>query len=431
MTLLNYCALVRVNNTISDRLTMAIFPGMKDLKDLTSTIADTIAPGPAVKITIPEEYDIQPGDDHAFMARALKLAEKGICSTHPNPRVGCVITKNGVIVGEGYHRVTGQPHAEVHALRAAGRYAEGATLYVNLEPCCHQGRTPPCTDAIIKAGVRRVVIAMEDPNPEVNHSGVSALRKAGIEVETGVNNDSASWLNRGYVKRIKTGMPWVTLKIAASMDGKTAMSNGESQWITSEQAREDAHQLRASSSAIMTGIGTVLRDDPQMTARLSNVADMKTEPTERQPLRVIVDSRLSTPASARILSQPGDVLIVTAPSNLSDAALYSQSNVEVSSCEMAGRAINLEALMQMLGEKEINNLMLEAGAKLSGSMLKENLVDELVIYMAPDLLGSDARGMFLIPGLDSISEKLNMEFRDVRRVGRDMRITLQILPQHS
>jgi len=410
---------------------MAIFPGMKDLKDLTSTIADTIAPGPVVKIEIPEEYDIQPGDDHAFMARALKLAEKGICSTHPNPRVGCVITNNGVIVGEGYHRVAGLPHAEVDALKEAGKYAEGATLYVNLEPCCHQGRTPPCTDAIIKAGIRRVVIAMEDPNPKVNRAGISALRKAGIEVESGVNNDSANWLNRGFVKRIKTGMPWVTLKIASSIDGKTAMCNGESQWITSEEAREDAHRLRASSSAILTGIGTVLRDDPRMTARLGGAGDTSAELMERQPLRVIVDSRLSTPVSARILSQPGDVLIVTSPSELSDAALYSQSNVEVSSCEMAGRAINLQALMEMLGEKEVNNLMLEAGAKLSGSMLKANLVDEIVLYIAPDLLGSDARGMFLVPGLDSMADKIKMEFRDIRRVGRDVRVTLQILPHQG
>ncbi len=404
---------------------MAKFPGIKDLKDLTSTIADSISHGPARQISIPEQYDYVPGHDHEFMARALKLAEKGRFSTHPNPRVGCVITKNGVIVGEGFHQVTGQAHAEVYALKQAGKYAEGATLYVNLEPCCHHGRTPPCTDAIIKAGIRRVVIAMEDPNPMVNRAGISALQNAGIEVDTGINTDSAHWLNRGYVKRIMTGTPWVTLKIAVSLDGKTAMENGESQWITSEQAREDAHLLRASSSAILTGIGTVLRDDPQMTARPAS-EESRAALADRQPLRIIVDSRLSTPTDARILSQPGEVLIVTSPSELSDAALYPQSNIEVTGCDMTGGSINLMSLMNMLGEREINNLMLEAGARLSGSMLQARLVDEIVVYMAPDLLGSNARGMFRIPGLEAIADKLKLEFRDVRRVGRDLRLTLSV-----
>ncbi len=390
---------------------MAIFPGIRELKESIGVQAEP-------EFSIPPEYKVQPGDDFRFMARALKLAEKGTNSTHPNPRVGCVISNNGVIVGEGYHQLAGQPHAEVFALKRAGKYAKDATLYVNLEPCCHHGRTPPCTDAIIKAGVARVVIAMEDPNPLVNRAGISALRNAGIEVESGNNSEWAARLNRGFIKRITRGVPWVTLKIAASLDGKTAMANGESQWITSEPARLDAHRIRAASSAILTGIGTVLRDDPRMTARIPDAG--------RQPLRIILDSRLSTPVDARILNESGDVLIITSPNEVRDAGLYGQKNVEVIGCPLRDGAIDLEQVMLELGRREINDLMLEAGSRLSGTMLQQNLVDELIVYMAPDLLGSSARGMFRIPGLESIQDKIVLEFRDVTRVGRDIRLTLHV-----
>ncbi len=390
---------------------MAIFPGIREFKE---SIGVQVEP----EIEIPQQYDPQVGDDHKFMARALKLAEKGINSTHPNPRVGCVITRNGVIVGEGFHQVAGQPHAEINALKQAGKYAKEATLYVNLEPCCHHGRTPPCTDAIIKAGISRVVIAMEDPNPQVNRAGISALRNAGIDVESGINSERAASLNRGFVRRITQSVPWVTLKIAASLDGKTAMANGESQWITSEPARLDAHRIRAASSAILTGIGTVLRDDPKMTARLPEV--------QRQPLRIILDSRLSTPADAKILGEPGEVLIITSPTEVGDADLYGQKNVEVIGCPLRDSAIDLEQVMLELGRREINDLMLEAGSRLSGNMMEQGLVDELIVYMAPDLLGSSARGMFRIPGLEFIADKHTLEFSDVTRVGRDIRMTLKV-----
>jgi diaminohydroxyphosphoribosylaminopyrimidine deaminase/5-amino-6-(5-phosphoribosylamino)uracil reductase len=390
---------------------MAIFPGLKDLKE-------SIVPQPAPHIELPDHYDHHPGDDHKFMAKALKLAEKGRNTTHPNPRVGCVITRNGVLVGKGYHEFAGEPHAEINALKDAGRYASGGTLYVNLEPCCHHGRTPPCTDSIIKAGISRVVIAMEDPNPLVNRAGISALQKAGIVVETGINHERAIWLNRGFVRRITQGTPWVTLKIAISLDGKTAMESGESQWITSDAARQDAHRVRAESSAILTGIGTVLRDNPKMTARI--------EKARRQPLRIILDSRLSTPADAAILEPPGKVLIITAPSEAADAEIFRQSNVEVISCQMKGASIDLQQVMLELGRREINNLMLEAGSRLSGAMLQQGLVDELVVYMAPDLLGSNARGMFRIPGLESIEDKYRLEFQDVRQIGRDLKLTLTL-----
>ncbi len=390
---------------------MAIFTGIRDLKE-------SIGAAPAAQLEIPETYVRQPGDDHRFMARALKLAEKGVATTHPNPRVGCVVTRNGVVVGEGWHRFAGEPHAEVNALRQAGKLANDGTLYVNLEPCCHQGRTPPCTDAIIRAGISRVVCAMEDPNPLVNRAGISALQRAGITVEVGTGHDQAKTLNRGFVRRLTSGVPWVSLKIAISLDGKTALASGESQWITSEDARRDAHRLRAASSAIITGIGTVLRDNPRMTARLPGV--------ERQPLRVILDSRLSTPVDAAILDQPGDVLIFTDPEYVGDADIYDRKNVEVIGCAMRAGSLDLDAVLRELGEREINEVMLEAGSRLSGGMLASGLVDELVVYMAPDLLGEAARGMLRIPGIETMADKRTLTFRDVRRIGRDLRLVLDV-----
>lgn len=391
---------------------MALFAGLRELRE-------SIGGSARDAIEIPEDYQLQPSDDYRFMARALKLADKGINSTHPNPRVGCVITRNGVIVGEGYHKQAGQPHAEAQALKQADKLASGATLYVNLEPCCHHGRTPPCTDAIIKAGISRVVIGIEDPNPLVNGTGIAALKMAGIAVDSGINQQRASSLNRGFIKRITSGRPWVTLKIAASLDGKTAMANGESQWITSEAARKDAHKMRAASSAILTGVGTVLRDDSAMTARLDGV--------ERQPLRVILDSRLNTPVNAQILNQDGMVLIITDPNEVGDAGLYPQNNVEVIGCGMRDGSIDLAQVMQQLGQRQINNLMLEAGARVSGAMLEQGLVDELVVYMSPDLLGSNAIGMFRIRGVESIADKLQFEFRSIRKVGRDIKLTLDVV----
>ena len=355
--------------------------------------------------------------DHHHMARALQLARRGLCTTHPNPRVGCVIARGGEVVGEGWHRWTGGPHAEIHALREAGELARGATLYLTLEPCCHQGRTPPCTRAIIGAGIARAVVAMRDPNPLVAGGGIEALRKAGIEVTTGVGERPARALNRGFVRRMETGRPWITLKVAASLDGRTAMASGESRWITSEPARMDVHRMRARSSAILTGSGTVLADDPALTARMEGV--------ERQPLRVILDSHLSVPREARVFSPPGETLVLTVVAAGEEKARLEKENVAVVTLPGKEGMVDLEAALDELGAREVNELMVEAGAVLSGGLLRRNLVDEIVLYQAPDLMGSAARSMFDLPGLERMADRLRFEYVDVRRVGRDLRLTLR------
>ena len=402
---------------------MALFPGMDEIKQTLGLESESELE--SANDLADESRKISSLDHKAqhaaYMARALSLAKKGIYTTHPNPRVGCVIVKDNQIVGEGWHEFAGNDHAEIVALKKAGKRAEGATVYVTLEPCCHHGRTPPCSTALIKAKVKTVVIATEDPNPLVNRGGISDLQRAGIEVISGVAQNAAKELNKGFIKRVTTGLPWVTLKIAVSMDGKTALQSGESQWITSEPARMDAHKLRARSSAILTGVGTVLRDDPRMTARVDGV--------ERQPLRVVLDSRLSTPMDAKILHEPGNVLLITTDESFEDdsdyQSAYQSKNVEVITLERKHGMIDIQAVMAELGKREVNELMLEAGAFLSGSMLKQGLVDECVIYMSPDLLGSESRGMFDIPGISQLSQRINFNFHDIRRVGRDCRITLR------
>lgn len=366
------------------------------------------------------------GDDERFMARARALARKGINTTHPNPRVGCVIVSDGAVVGEGWHRLAGEAHAEIIALRQAGKRAQGATLYLTLEPCNHYGKTPPCVVALIKAGIRRAVIAMEDPNPKVNGSAISALQEAGIVVTLEVGKRLAQKLNRGFCQRMLQGRPWVTLKMAISLDGKTAIASGESQWITSQAARRDAHKLRAASSAILTGVGTVLRDDPKMTAR-PNASSDASEDIQRQPLRVILDSHLSIPRQAKILQPPGRALIITTAGNDQDAEMLRSDNVEVITCDEHTGQIDLRQVMSELAAREINELMVEAGPRLSGSMLKSQLVDQMIIYMAPDLLGNDARGMFNIPALANIADKHRLAFCDVRMIGRDLRLSLDII----
>ena len=363
-------------------------------------------------------FYLGPGDDEKYMATALRLALKGICTTHPNPVVGCVIVADGKIVGEGWHEFAGQVHAETTALKRAGKAARGATLYVTLEPCSHQGKTPPCVKAIIKAGIRRVVIATEDPNPLVNRTGISELQRAGLDVTVGVGQAQAKRVNRGFLKRITRGVPWITLKIATSLDGKTAMADGESQWITGEAARRDAQLLRAQASGILTGIGTVLRDDPSLNVRL--------EGTRRQPLRIIMDTNLSTPPEATILSREGKVLIVTANAEQEYLERYDKKTVEFIHCPTSKGGINLNEAMSALGERGMNTVLLEAGARLSGSMLEQGLVDELVVYMSPDLLGGDARDMFGIPGLEKLSDRISLEYSDIVKVGRDLRLTLSV-----
>ena len=351
--------------------------------------------------------------DHGMMARALQLAERGLWTTSPNPRVGCVLVRDGGIVGEGWHEKAGQPHAEVHALRAAGDKARGATAYVTLEPCSHHGRTPPCAEALVAAGVSRVVSAMGDPNPLVAGGGMALLQAAGIETACGLLESEARELNVGFVSRMARGRPWLRLKAAASLDGKTALNNGVSQWITGPEARRDGHRWRARACAILTGIGTVRDDDPQL-----NVRDLE---TPRQPLRVVVDSKLETPLTARVL-QGAPVLIAGAVEDAGRAAALRAAGAEVLILPNAAGKVELKDLLEELGRRGINEVHAEAGFKLNGSLMREGLVDELLLYLAPCLIGHDASGLFNLPELTSLSGKRLLQIRDLRQIGEDIRL---------
>jgi len=353
--------------------------------------------------------------DSQWMARALQLAAQGLNTTSPNPRVGCVLVKGDEVVGEGWHRRAGEPHAEVHALRAAGEKARGATAYVTLEPCSHHGRTPPCADALIAAGVARVVCAMQDPNPQVAGQGIARVRAAGIEVECGLMEAAAHELNVGFVSRMTRGSPWVRSKIAASLDGRTALANGVSQWITGAAARQDVQHLRARSCAVLTGIGTVLADDPQLNVRIA---------TERQPLRVVLDSTLRMPPAARML-QSGSVLVCTASQDAGKRAALQQRGAEVLLLADASGRVDLQAVMRELARRGINEVLVEAGRELNGALLQAGLGDELVLYLAPQLLGDAARGMADLGELLRLEQRVELAWRDVRRVGEDLRITAE------
>lgn len=355
--------------------------------------------------------------DHACMAHALRLAERGLCTTTPNPRVGCVIVRDGKLIGEGWHVQAGGPHAEVHALRAAGAAAHGATVYVTLEPCSHHGRTPPCADALIDAGVRRVVAAMRDPNPQVAGGGIHLLTLAGIEVQVGLLEQAARELNVGFISRMVRGRPWVRVKTASSLDGKTALSNGVSKWITGEQARQDVQRLRARACAILTGVGTVLADDPQMNVRGST--------SLRQPLRIIVDSGLNTPATARILGGGGVWIACTdADPSRRDALTAAGALIHTFPASPDGR-VDLAALLRELGGRGINEVHVEAGATLNGALLQAGLVDEWITYIAPLVMGSQARGLFHLPDLSEMSESVRFALVEHRKVGTDLRLTLR------
>lgn len=355
-------------------------------------------------------------NDFAWMSRALQLAQRGLWTTTPNPRVGCVIVRDGKLVGEGWHERAGDAHAEVNALRAAGTNARGATAYVTLEPCAHHGRTPPCIDALIDAGVARVVAAMEDPNPLVAGRGLAALRAAGIATAVGVLEAEARELNIGFVSRMTHGRPWLRLKAAISLDGKTALLNGKSQWITGEAARRDGHTWRARACATLTGIGTVKDDDPRLTVRAVE--------TTRQPLRVVVDSRLETPPTAKLLEDVGEapVLIVGAIENTGRADALRTAGAEVIVLPDAQGKVDLPLLLTELGRRGVNEVLVEAGFKLNGSLLRENCVDELLIYLAPCLLGDAARGMFNLPELNSLSSRRQLRIHDLRHLGDDLRL---------
>jgi diaminohydroxyphosphoribosylaminopyrimidine deaminase/5-amino-6-(5-phosphoribosylamino)uracil reductase len=357
-------------------------------------------------------------DDVRHMARALELARRGLYTTDPNPRVGCVLVHEGEVIGEGWHERAGEPHAEVHALRAAGGRVRGATAYVTLEPCCHHGRTPPCTQALIQAGVARVVAAAPDPNPKVASQGIAELTRSGIRVDIGLLQAESERLNPGFITRMSRGRPYVRIKLAASLDGRTALASGESKWITGEAARADVQRWRARSSAILTGIGTVMADDPSLTVRDFDIG--------RQPLRVVLDGHLSMRPNARMLSLPGKTLVMTAEDDSEYADALIAAGAEVVVLRAGPDRVDLPGLMQDLAEREVNELLVEAGATVCGALLDAGLVDELVVYLAPHLLGSSARGMFNIPGLENMANRIALDIQDVRAVGNDWRITARV-----
>ena len=365
------------------------------------------------------------GADYEHMARALQLAARGLYTTHPNPRAGCVLVRDGKIVGEGWHERAGEAHAEIHALQQAGAGARSATAYVTLEPCCHHGRTPPCTEALIKAGVGRVVVAMADPNPKVAGQGLEQLKRAGIPVETGVLQSEAEKLNPGFIMRMRKQRPYVRCKLAMTLDGRTATAAGESKWITGEAARADVQRLRAQSSAMMTGINTVLADDPRLTVRLDGLESS----VVRQPLRVIVDSTLRMPSNARMLNERGQTLVLTCVQDEARKAPLLKAGAEVVSLVAAQGKVDLSAALALLAERyEINEVLLEAGPILSGAMLEQGLIDEYVIYIAAKFLGDQGRGLFHLPGISMLDQHVPLAITDLRAVGGEWRVTAKPVP---
>jgi diaminohydroxyphosphoribosylaminopyrimidine deaminase / 5-amino-6-(5-phosphoribosylamino)uracil reductase len=361
--------------------------------------------------------------DRFAMNRALVLAARGLETTHPNPRVGCVIAQGTKIIGEGWHERAGEAHAEVAALAAvrdAGLAIGGTTVYVTLEPCSHHGRTPPCADALIAAGVARVVFAVEDPNPEVSGRGAEALRQAGIAVESGLMETESVDLNIGFMTRMTYGRPWVRLKLAMSLDGRTALANGASQWITGEAARTDVQHWRARSSAIMTGVGTVLADDPRLNVRLQ---PEKPEDEPWQPLRVVLDTRLRTPADSRLFAAGGEVLILT--EDATRGAVFAEMGVSVEAIPVVEGRLDLAAVINRLGELEANEVLVEAGPTLSGELLLQGLVDELLLYVAPKLLGPQGLPLVDLPKLADLQDALGFTVAGVQRLEDDLRLRLR------
>jgi len=357
-------------------------------------------------------------EDSRYMGEALRLAEMGLYTTDPNPRVGAVVVKDGKVLGQGFHKTAGEAHAEVLALQEAGAAAKGATLYVTLEPCAHQGKTPPCADAVMKSGIARVVAAMTDPNPLVSGKGFDKLKAAGIRVEEGLMAVQAKALNPGFISRMSHGRPWVRTKLAASLDGRTALTNGQSKWISSDAAREDVHRWRARSSAVLTGIGTLLADDPTFTVRL---------PGEwRQPKKFIVDTNLSTPVNANIFKlNPDLVFIATGVDDPEEHEALNAAGASIQVFPERRGFMDLKAILETLAELECNEILMEAGAGMNGALLEAGLVDELILYLCPSLLGDKARGMFSLPEISSMQERRGLEIVDARMFGPDLRLILR------
>ncbi len=354
--------------------------------------------------------------DLEFMTRALQLAEHGRFTTDPNPRVGCVLVKNGHIIGEGFHEKAGLAHAEINALKSAIEDTNGATAYVTLEPCSHHGKTPPCCDALIFAGIKRLVVAMTDPNPLVAGRGLERCKVAGIEVICNVLREDAEKLNRGFISRMTKNRPFIRSKMAMSLDGRTALANGESKWITSPEARADVQCFRAKSSAILTGIETVLADNPSLNARVGFHVE--------QPIRVVLDSTLKMPLNSNMANLDGRTLILTCSSDSQKYATLKNVGFEIYVLPELNGRLDLNAVMSFLAQHEINNVFVEAGATLNGALLEAELVDEWLIYIAPCILGDKGRGVFALPELQSMTEKKAFKWLDVRHIGQDLRLTL-------
>ncbi len=359
--------------------------------------------------------------EHRYMARALQLARRGLYTADPNPRVGCVVVRDDRIVGEGWHERAGEAHAEINALHQAGAAASGASVYVTLEPCCHRGRTGACTEALVAAGAGEVVAATQDPNPQVAGRGLEILRRAGLRVRSGLMQAEAEAVNPGFISRMRRGRPFVRVKLAASLDGRTALASGASRWITGPAARADVHRLRARSSAVLTGIGTVLADDPSLTVRLE---DLPAPP--RQPLRVIADPGLRLPASAKMLGLPGRTLVVCARAEAGRVDELTGAGAEVATLPDRDGRIDLAQLMRHLAAAEVNEVLVESGPTLSGALLRAGLVDELVLYLAPTLLGDGARGLFHLPEIQRMDQQLALHIVEWRALGADWRITARI-----
>ncbi|MFC7367361.1 MULTISPECIES: bifunctional diaminohydroxyphosphoribosylaminopyrimidine deaminase/5-amino-6-(5-phosphoribosylamino)uracil reductase RibD [Vreelandella] len=374
--------------------------------------------------------------DHQFMARALQLAAQGLYTTDPNPRVGCVIVRydqhrEGRVVGEGFHVRAGEPHAEIHALNAAGTEAKGATAYVTLEPCSHTGRTGPCAVALADAQVERVVVAMVDPNPQVSGRGIKRLEAAGVQVDIGLLEQDARALNPGFISRMERKRPFVRLKMAMSLDGRTAMGSGESQWITGPESRCQVQRLRARSSAILSGVESVIMDDSRLTVRADQLSlDNAAAVCQRQPLRVILDSRLRLPLAAACLREPGRTLIITTDQHSEEKRRTLEAagaEIQVFPADQQGR-IALEDMLYWLAENEqVNELLVETGATLAGALLDANVVDELQLFVAPTLLGGEARPLFALPGMTRMADQKRLTIKEVRAVGGDWRITAELL----
>jgi len=366
-----------------------------------------------------------------YMQQAIDLAKKGLYSTKPNPAVGCVLVKNDQVVGQGWHKKAGQPHAERVALAEAGECAYGCSAYVTLEPCSHFGKTPPCADGLIEAGVTQVFVAMQDPNPLVAGEGIRKLLKAGVDVRVGLLESEAKKINLGFIKKMENQLPFVRLKMASSLDGRTAMQNGESHWITGEESRLEVHKMRAQCGALITGIGTVLADDPSMTVRLTDeqLAEMNLTQENCHPIRVVLDPNLSMPLDAKMLSLPGRTILMTSRETADRTPEVVEemhtAGIEMVAVSAEDDRLDIESILSYLAQEEqVNDVMVESGAIVAGAFVQSGMVDEIHCFIAPTLMGDAAKPMFALPGIDSMDQKMNLQIKSMTSFGDDIRLIL-------